>query len=144
ATTGSGLRADGGDGSDAYVVQFGSLLGPVTIADSGTTGTDTLTLQSGMGSDPLTVGSTSATQGAQTVTFSAAITNVAASSPGGSAPVLPVGRAVLVSDPADPTKTTLVVGGTAGNDKIQFTPGNSTGDVVAWLNQVNLGTFHPT
>jgi len=138
------VTADGGEESDTYIVQFGGLNGPVTIADSGTTGTDSLILQSGTGSDPLSVGATSATQGSQTVTFSAAITNVAASSPAGAAPVLPVGRALLVSDPADPAKTTLVVGGTAGNDTIQFIPSGSSGDVTVKLNGTSLGTFHPT
>src|SRR5262249_37841030 len=80
---------------------------------SGATGTDSLTLQSGTGSDPLAVGATSAIQGTQTVTFSTGIANnVTVSSPVGSAPVLPTGRTVLVSDLSDPTWTTLVVGGT--------------------------------
>src|SRR4029077_9294026 len=106
--------------------------------------TDSLTLQASTGSDPLAVGATSASEGTQTVSFSSTVSNVVVSSPAGAAPVLPVGRALLVSDAADPTKTTLVVGGTAGNDNIPFIPEGSSGDVTVKLNGTSLGTFHPT
>src|SRR5262249_5749704 len=42
------------------------------------------------------------------------------------------------------TKTALVVGGTAGNDSIVFSPGANPGDVAVTLNGRPLGTFHPT
>ena len=39
------LTIDGKEGSDSYAIQLGSLLGPVKLtADSGTTGTDALTV----------------------------------------------------------------------------------------------------
>lgn len=46
--------------------------------------------------------------------------------------------------PCDPTKTSLVVGGTDGNDHIVFHPGEVEGDVVVVLNGVSLGPFQPT
>jgi uncharacterized delta-60 repeat protein len=44
ATFGTGVTADGGAGSDSYVIEAGSLEGPIAIADSGTTGADSLSL----------------------------------------------------------------------------------------------------
>jgi hypothetical protein len=38
----------------------------------------------------------------------------------------------------------LLVGGTAGNDSIIFTPGSNAGDLQVALNGQALGTFHPT
>jgi len=52
--------------------------------------------------------------------------------------------AELQTDAADPTKTALVVGGTTGDDLIQFGPGGNTGDIVVTINGVSLGTFYPT
>jgi Ca2+-binding RTX toxin-like protein len=62
------VLADGGDGSDTYIVQFGSL-GAVTIADSGTTGSDSLTVVAADGSDPLLVNGSQITQGSGTLTL---------------------------------------------------------------------------
>ena len=50
----------------------------------------------------------------------------------------------LQTDPCDPTKTMLVVGGTPGNDTIVFNPGSGPGDVQVLLNSISLGTFSPT
>jgi hypothetical protein len=50
----------------------------------------------------------------------------------------------LQTDPFDPSKTDLAVGGTLGNDRITFRPGTGNGTVVATLNGVVLGQFTPT
>ncbi len=146
ATTGSGVLADGGEGSDTYVVQFGSqfgrLAGPVTIADSGTTGTDSLTLHVGTSTGILTVSSTQATLDGQTVSLASPVANVTVSNLAGGAQVIPTNMAVLVQ--TSPTTTALVVGGTAGNDTIVFSPAGNTGSISVSLNGVSLGTFHPT
>jgi uncharacterized delta-60 repeat protein len=42
ATGAAGVFLDGGAGSDTYIINAGSLAGPVTIADSGTSGTDSV------------------------------------------------------------------------------------------------------
>jgi len=47
-------------------------------------------------------------------------------------------------DPCDPTKTALVVGGTAAADTIVFSPGANSGDITVSLNGVSLGVFQPT
>ncbi|NJO39099.1 MAG: hypothetical protein HC871_17755, partial [Rhizobiales bacterium] len=44
-------------------------------------------------------------------------------------------------DPANPGQTALFVGGTTGNDKIQFTPGGRDGGVRVRVNGVEEGTF---
>jgi CSLREA domain-containing protein len=137
------VLADGGDGSDTYVVQFGGTLGAVTIADSGKQGTDTLTVVAAGGSDPLTVSTTQVSQGSGTVTLASPLA-ITLSTPPGTQPVVLTGGAILEADPLSPSQTMLVVGGTEGNDNLSFTPGGSAGDVVVKLNQIVLGTFHPT
>ena len=47
ATSGSGVTVDGGDGSDTYIIGGGTLAGPVTLLDSGTSGTDRVTILAG-------------------------------------------------------------------------------------------------
>jgi hypothetical protein len=54
---------DGGGGSDSYVVPFGALAVPLTIADSGTTGTDSLTAQAATGTNYITKTATQVTWG---------------------------------------------------------------------------------
>ncbi len=54
-------------------------------------------------------------------------------------------RAVaLQPDPMDPSKTALLVGGTTGNDAIQFIPWGFAGDVAVFLNGTLYTAFHPT
>ena len=55
-----------------------------------------------------------------------------------------VDGAVVQASPIDPARTDLVVGGTAGDDAIEFRAGASAGTVQALLNNVPLGTFAPT
>jgi Ca2+-binding RTX toxin-like protein len=44
----------------------------------------------------------------------------------------------------DPTKTILVVGGTADSDVIVFNPQGNDGDIQVLINGVSQGVFHPT
>jgi hypothetical protein len=59
-----------------------------------------------------------------------------------------VGGVGLIHDPCDetgnPNLTILVVTGTEGNDVIRIKAGAKAGDLVAIVNGVNFGTFHPT
>jgi len=50
----------------------------------------------------------------------------------------------LISDPCEPGKLALAIGGTLGNDTIVVTPVGNTGDVQVKLNGNSLGTFQPT
>jgi fibronectin-binding autotransporter adhesin len=67
------LTVDLGQGSDDYIVNFGSLgTGPVAIADTGTTGTDKAFLNGTSGNDTFEVNTTAANTvavGTQTVTY---------------------------------------------------------------------------
>ncbi len=45
AATGSGVYVDGGDGSDDVTIYLGSLAGPVTVVDSGTSASDAVTVK---------------------------------------------------------------------------------------------------
>src|SRR5262249_44010172 len=55
-----------------------------------------------------------------------------------------VTAALLQTDPADPTKTVLVVGGTTATETITFTPADNLGNIKVTIGGVNQGTFHPT
>lgn len=50
----------------------------------------------------------------------------------------------LQTDPCDPTKTALVVGGTNGDDKIRFVPQGNNGEIKVLINGVSQGIFKPT
>src|SRR5262249_61649833 len=51
---------------------------------------------------------------------------------------------LLVDRPIEPGKADLVVNGSAGNDSIQFSPGNEPGTVQVTVNGILEGTFAPT
>src|SRR5262249_34715034 len=76
ATFGNGVVLDGEDGSDSYVVLFGNLAGPVTVADSGTTGTDSLTVQGTPSPDAFVLSGTRLQLGSETVVIAAPIANL--------------------------------------------------------------------
>jgi parallel beta-helix repeat protein len=143
ATSGNGVYCDGGDGSDSYVVQFGSLLGLVTIADSGNSGRDSVTVQSS-GLDPINVTGNQISQDGQTVTVGSLIPNLNITAPAGAPLPTVMGAAVLANDPDGSGLTDLVVGGTSGPDGIAINPGHQGDGVNVVLNNVPLGVFHPT
>jgi hypothetical protein len=53
---------------------------------------------------------------------------------------------IIAEEPSfcDPSKTSLAVGGTLGDDHIVFHPGEAEGEVVVLLNGVTLGSYYPT
>jgi Ca2+-binding RTX toxin-like protein len=67
ATTGNGVFVDGGDNSDTIIAVLGSLDGPVTVLDSGTTGSDTLVVQGTDGDDEIAVSATGVASGGQSI-----------------------------------------------------------------------------
>jgi hypothetical protein len=50
----------------------------------------------------------------------------------------------LETDPTDPTKTALFVGGTTAADKINLTPADASGTINVKIGNTNLGNFKPT
>jgi Ca2+-binding RTX toxin-like protein len=55
-----------------------------------------------------------------------------------------VKAAGILTDPTDPTKTALYVGGTTGNDKIKVIQHGKTGNYEVTVNGQSKGTFAPT
>jgi Ca2+-binding RTX toxin-like protein len=159
------LFVDGGDGSDAFIVQatspdllsrkfIGSIgsvayvmeqtttLGPVTIADSGTTGTDSVKIVGSVTSDALVQTATGFSINSQTVTISG-LESASVDGGGGAGDSYTV-----VGTPTLPTTVQgvadSVVNGTAGNDNIRLTAGSSSGEVKVYVNGAAVGTFKPT
>jgi len=94
---------DGGDGSDSYIVQLGRLAAPVTINDSGRSGTDSATVNGTDGKDLFTVANKAANGAAQT---------------GGYVRIEPSGQAVNYG----PSLEALLVQGQKGSDVFQVQP----------------------
>jgi uncharacterized delta-60 repeat protein len=140
-TTGGGVLADGGPGSDTYEVTAGALLGPVTIADSGTSGSDSLTVVGTSGADAIVLSGGQVSVGGQVVTFTASLESLAIDGGGGADQVtvagIPLVPAALSGVPD------LVVVGTAGDDQISFTQGPGQ-EVRARLNGALVATATPT
>jgi Ca2+-binding RTX toxin-like protein len=141
ATTGSGVIADGGPGSDTYVIPFGNLLGPVAIADSGTTGTDRLEVIGTGGTDPLVVSGSQISLGDQVVTFSAQVESLAINGGGGEVQLDPVAPPILLPSIAGVSR--YIIAGTPGNDTITVSPRGRDGWNEVRLNGVLTGTFAP-
>jgi uncharacterized delta-60 repeat protein len=137
-TTGP-VSADGGAGSDTYVVAAGNLAGPVAITDSGTTGTDSLTVQGSAGDDTFVQTSFGLLVNGATITVSSGLESLAVDGGGGTDSFVSQGTPpvpVQVQGVAD-----MVVYGTSGNDTITFTPQGNSGTVVACLNGVVVAQF---
>ncbi|HSB86970.1 MAG TPA: LEPR-XLL domain-containing protein, partial [Ilumatobacteraceae bacterium] len=70
ATGPAGLTLDGQEDSDSYAVQLGSLLGPVVISDTGTSGVDSLLINGTSGDDVIVLTDGGIDFGSEDVTFS--------------------------------------------------------------------------
>ncbi len=138
-TTGP-VIVDGGDGSDTYIIRAGNLQGPVTINDTGTGGTDTLTIVGTPGDDTLVQTTSGFIVNGAVIHVGSGLESATLDGGGGSGDTFdnqgtpPV--AVTVQGVGD-----MVVFGTAGDDQIRFSP-TSGGRVVATLNGVVVATFH--
>jgi hypothetical protein len=64
--------------------------------------------------------------------------------PGTMTVISDVGRAILITDPLNPTKTMLCVSGTAANDVIQINSAATAGYVTVTYDGQSLGSFNPT
>jgi Ca2+-binding RTX toxin-like protein len=142
ATTGNGIVVDGGSGSDTYVVEASSLAGPVTISDSGSTGTDSVTVQGTAGSDTITQNGNQITPNGGTITLDSGVDALTIDGGGGSDQFTVEGTPSIA--PTLQNTSSFVVQGTAGNDTINFHASGNDGDITVSLNGVNLGTYHPT
>jgi VCBS repeat-containing protein len=77
------VTADGGDGSDTYVVQAGNLQGAVTISDSGATGSDAVTVAGTVGADTITQSGSQVVADGGTITLAAGVDTLTVNGGGG-------------------------------------------------------------
>ena len=107
------LIADGGDGSDTYVVQFGDLTSSVTIADSGSSGTDNLTVVGTASADAVSVSATQVTRETETVRYNTALEALTVVTGVGDDTILITATAApgVVADGGDGSDTYIVSGG---------------------------------
>ena len=133
-----GLLLDGQEGADDYAIQFGSLVGPVTVDDTGTDSTDSLTINGTAGEDILVQTGMQISRGDETVVFGASVDSVTVAAGEGDQFVVtePSSVPLLLDGAAE-----FVVYGTAGDDHILFNPGTVAGEVVAKLNGSEIGTL---
>lgn len=122
ATTGDGVKADGGDGSDSYIVYAGSLEGPVSISDSGTTGANSVSVVGTAGADTITQSDNTITADGGTITLGSGVTSLTIDGGGGAGDTL-----TISGTPTIPTLVTgvgddMVVYGSSGNDTIKINP----------------------
>ncbi|HMC12390.1 MAG TPA: hypothetical protein VKH44_13915, partial [Pirellulaceae bacterium] len=145
ATTGTGVNVDGGSGSDAYIIGgglIGDLAGPVTIADTGATGADSVTVLGTGSNDSIAETSSGFGLNGTSITVAGLETALVDGGGGSSDQIIATGTPPIpvevrhVSD--------MVVVGTAGNDQILFDPGTLPGEVVGRLNGAIVSRFIPT
>jgi Ca2+-binding RTX toxin-like protein len=144
ASTTGPVTADGGDGSDSYLVYGGSLQGPVTISDSGTTGTNAVTVYGTSGADTISQsGSQVTVNGGAPITLGPGVGGLTVDGGGGTGDTFTASGAPSIV----PTVTGVadaVVYGTAGDDKIQIKQGAQAGQVAVWVNGTLAGTYAST
>jgi Bacterial Ig domain/FG-GAP-like repeat/Matrixin/FG-GAP repeat/PKD domain len=76
ATTGSGVVVNGGAGANTYIVDLGSLAGPVTIQNSNSTATNNLIVNGASGDNTIAAAGNQVTSGTQTITDTASLANL--------------------------------------------------------------------
>lgn len=117
-TTGP-VTADGEDGSDTYILNAGNLLGPVSMNDTGSSGTDTVTVNGTVGDDAITQDNTGIVLNGETIALGGGNLNLTINGAGGidsfavqgNPPV--VANVVGNADPRLATTTSTLVSATA-------------------------------
>lgn len=140
-TTGP-VTVDGGDGSDTYIIQAGNLHGPVTINDTGTTGTNNVSIVGTAGPDTFTQSGNQVTANGATITLGAGVSSLTIDGGGGTGDTFTVIGTPTITPTVQGVSDAIVMG-TAGNDTIVITPVGNTGRVRVTLNGTLVGTFHP-
>ena len=136
-----GLLIDGQNGSDTYNIQLGSLQGPITVNDQGTSGTDALTVTGTSGDDAIQLTGGTVTSGTQTITFTPTVDTMMVNGGGGTDSV-----AVAGTPPVPLTMQGLSdyqFQGTSGNDSMEFSPRGTGGEIEFRLNGVKQSRFNP-
>jgi hypothetical protein len=76
ATTGSGVVINGGTGTNTYIVDLGSLAGPVTIQNSNSSATNNLIVNGAPGDNTIAAAGNQIAAGTQTITDTASLMNL--------------------------------------------------------------------
>ena len=142
-TVGTGVVVDGGNGSDTYIVNSGNLQGPVTLTDTGATGTDNLTVNGTSGTDAFTQTNTGIVANGGTINVGVGLDAWTVDGGGG------IGDSYTVIGTPTITPTVqgvsdMIVQGTAGNDTIIVSTVGNTSQVTVKLNGTMVGTYQPT
>lgn len=139
ATSGNGVTVDGGAGSDTYLVGGDNLAGPVTVADTGSSGSDRISIIGTPGDDTVVQTTSGFTLNGTNILVTAVET--AAVDGGGEAG----DTFTVVGSPSIPAAVQGVsdttINGTGGNDTIVLTPLGNSGQVNVKLNGKLLGTY---
>jgi titin len=76
ATTGSGVVINGGAGANTYIVDLGSLAGPVTVQNNNSTATNSLIVNGAPGNNTIAAAGNQITSGTESITDTAALANL--------------------------------------------------------------------
>jgi hypothetical protein len=130
ATTGSGVVINGGPGANNYIVDLGSLAGPVTIQNTHGTATNNLIVNGAAGNNTITAAGNQVTSGTQTITDTASLANLTVNGGSGN-------NQLTVSSLTVPVQSVTLAGGGGTNT---YTVNAGTVNVVAGtgVNVVNL------
>jgi uncharacterized delta-60 repeat protein len=138
ATSGSGVVLNGGPGANTYIVDVGSLAGPVTIQNKNSAATNNLIVNGAAGNNTIAVAGNQVTAGTQTITDTASLANLTVNGGSGN-------NQLTVSALTVPVKNVTLVGGggtntyTVNAGTINIVPGpgvnilNVTGGTVAGI-----------
>jgi uncharacterized delta-60 repeat protein len=118
ASSGNGVVIHGGSSTNSYVVDLGSLAGPVSISNSHAGASDTLTVNGAPGDNTLAIGGAQVTEGTQSITDTAPLTNLTVN--GGSGK-----NQFTVSALSVPVQSLTLNGGGTSNTFILNNVGNS-------------------
>jgi hypothetical protein len=77
ATTGNGVVINGGPTANTYIVDLGSLAGPVSIANGNTSASNSLVVNGAPGDNTISAAGSQVTEGTQTITDTAPLSNLA-------------------------------------------------------------------
>jgi hypothetical protein len=121
ATTGSGVVINGGPGANSYIVDLGSLAGPVTVQNSNSTATNSLLVNGAAGDNSITAAGNQITSGTQTITDTASLANLTVTGGSGN-------NQLTVSSLTVPVQNVTLIGGGGTNT---YTVNAGTVNVVA-------------
>jgi len=138
ASSGNGVVINGGPSTNNYVIDLGSLAGPVTINNGNATASNSLVVNGAGGNNTITASGDEVVSGSQTITDTTALTNLTVNGGSGSNQVtvstltVPVQSLVLNGGGTSNTITLNNVGSSAGS--VAITPGSGSGTTQVQVN----------